>query len=73
MDLNDSFKLVTRSLLPARSKQKQDICKAFSSFSTTEQEYLHQLFIQVTNFLMNPKSVIASFGGLQKTPFDGLL
>ncbi|KAF3435013.1 hypothetical protein FNV43_RR22100 [Rhamnella rubrinervis] len=48
-DLKKSFKLATRSMLTACSKQ--DICKAFSSFSTTEQEYLHQLFIQVITSL----------------------
>ncbi|XP_024022055.1 uncharacterized protein LOC21404952 isoform X2 [Morus notabilis] len=44
-DLKKSFKLAMRSLLIACSKQ--DICKAFPSFTSTEQECLHRLFIQV--------------------------
>ncbi|XP_015889146.3 uncharacterized protein LOC107423987 isoform X2 [Ziziphus jujuba] len=44
MDLSKSFKLATRSLLTAITKQ--DICKAFSSFTTAEQDFLHRLFVQ---------------------------
>ncbi|XP_015889145.3 uncharacterized protein LOC107423987 isoform X1 [Ziziphus jujuba] len=49
MDLSKSFKLATRSLLTAITKQ--DICKAFSSFTTAEQDFLHRLFVQVITSL----------------------
>lgn len=48
-DLNMSFKLAVRSLLTACSKQ--DIGKAFPSFTSNEQEYLHRLFTKVASSL----------------------
>ncbi|KAE9597916.1 hypothetical protein Lal_00029484 [Lupinus albus] len=44
-DFNKSFKLALRSLLTASSKE--EFYKAFSSFNSTEKEFLHHLYLQV--------------------------
>ncbi|XP_052200330.1 uncharacterized protein LOC127806835 [Diospyros lotus] len=49
LNLKKSFKLGIRSLLTTCSKE--EIFKAFEGFSKTEQEALHQLFIQVITSL----------------------
>ncbi|KAL9327164.1 hypothetical protein ACSQ67_007809 [Phaseolus vulgaris] len=48
-NLNKSFKYSLRSLLTSCSKE--EFCKAFSSFSNTERESLHRLFLQVITSL----------------------
>ncbi|KAG5099830.1 hypothetical protein JHK82_044882 [Glycine max] len=48
-NLNKSFKYSLRSLLTSCSKE--EFYKAFSSFSNTEKELLHRLFLQVITSL----------------------
>ncbi|KAI9153891.1 hypothetical protein LWI28_018048 [Acer negundo] len=48
-DLNKSFKLAVRSLLT--TCPKQEFRNAFPNFSTSEQDSLHRLFIQVITSL----------------------
>ncbi|CAJ1942305.1 unnamed protein product [Sphenostylis stenocarpa] len=48
-NLNKSFKYSLRSLLTSCSKE--EFYKAFSSFSNTEKEFLHRLFLQVITSL----------------------
>ncbi|KAJ4707594.1 hypothetical protein OWV82_021093 [Melia azedarach] len=48
-DLEKSFKLATRSLLTTCSKE--EFSKAFSGFTSFEQDCLHRLFIQVISSL----------------------
>ncbi|KAJ4704816.1 hypothetical protein OWV82_021670 [Melia azedarach] len=48
-DLDKSFKLAIRSLLTTCSKE--EFSNAFSSFTTSEQDCLHRLFIQVITSL----------------------
>ncbi|WVZ23114.1 hypothetical protein V8G54_001658 [Vigna mungo] len=48
-NLNKSFKYSIRSLLTSCSKE--EFYKAFSSFSNTEREFLHRLFLQVITSL----------------------
>ncbi|GAU34216.1 hypothetical protein TSUD_209980 [Trifolium subterraneum] len=42
--LNKSFKFALRSLLTSCSKE--EFCKAFSSFTNTEKDFLHRIFLQ---------------------------
>ncbi|KAG8645494.1 hypothetical protein MANES_10G067900v8 [Manihot esculenta] len=48
-DFTKSFKLAIRSLLTSCSKE--EFIKAFSNFSSAEQESLHRLFVQVITSL----------------------
>ncbi|KAK7290269.1 hypothetical protein RIF29_04568 [Crotalaria pallida] len=48
-DLNKSFIYAVRSILTSSSKE--EFYKAFSSFSSTEKELLHRLFLQVISSL----------------------
>ncbi|CAL0313237.1 unnamed protein product [Lupinus luteus] len=48
-DFNNSFKFALRSLLTACSNE--EFYKAFSSFSSTEKESLHRLYLQVITSL----------------------
>ncbi|TKY58304.1 hypothetical protein E2542_SST15362 [Spatholobus suberectus] len=48
-NLNNSFKHCLRSLLTSCSKE--EFYKAFSSFSNTEKELLHRLFLQIITSL----------------------
>ncbi|XP_004509388.1 uncharacterized protein [Cicer arietinum] len=47
--LNKSFKFALRSLLTSCSKE--EFFKAFSSFTNTEKDFLHRLFLQVITSL----------------------